>query len=202
MVEQRKRQIRRSGGRFHGFRVNCEQVPMLPAWAVRAALDDPRRIPYLLVWKSRRDGEIKEAVRVARSIPQTNLPEAESVEVQRTDGSTVPVYVTWRRQPHGGRSLLLRCWKCQRPCRGLYGAEVGDDGRFYVVRRADWECRRCAGLRYSSEGSALWIRGGILSQLFRQPAGSVSSPRPEPWLPFVFSSPDQAADSGLLTLNY
>jgi hypothetical protein len=30
------------------FRVNCESVPMLPAWAVREVWDDPRHIPYLL----------------------------------------------------------------------------------------------------------------------------------------------------------
>lgn len=174
---------------------------MLPAWAVRAALDDPRRIPYLFVWKSRRDGAIKDAVRVARSIPQTGLPEAESVEIKRTDGSTVPVYLAWRWQPHGGHSLLLRCWRCQRPSRALYGARVGDDGRFYAVQRADWQCRKCAGLRYSSEGGALLFRGGILSRLFGQPVGAVSSPRPEPWLPLVFSSPAQAAAAGLFASN-
>jgi hypothetical protein len=42
---------------------------MLPAWIVRRVWDDPRRIPYLLVWKGRRDGEVKEAVRVARFVP-------------------------------------------------------------------------------------------------------------------------------------
>jgi hypothetical protein len=25
---------------------------------------------------------------------------------------------------------------------------VGDDGRYYKAVRANWECRRCAGLRY------------------------------------------------------
>jgi len=190
MVEQRKRQIRRSGGRFHGFRVNCEQVPMLPAWAVHWVWDDPRRISYLLVWKSCRDGEVKEAVRVARFVPQTNLPEADSVEIKRTDGSTVPVYLAWRWQPHGGRSLLLRCWGCQRPCRSLYGAEVGDDGRFYRAVRADWKCRTCAKLRYSSEGGIRVRWDGAASRLLGRP---VNSPRPEPWLPFVFTSKDQAA---------
>ncbi len=166
---------------------------MLPAWAVRVTLDDPRKIPYLLVWKSRRDGEVKDAVRVARSIPQTGLPEAESVVVKRTDGSTVPTYLAWRWQPHGGRSLLLRCWRCQRPCRALYGAKVGDDGRFYVVRRADWECRTCAGLRYTSEGRGLLIGSPkILSRLLGQTIGPTYSPRPEPWLPYVFTNLDDA----------
>jgi hypothetical protein len=32
---------------------------------VRTNLNDPRRIPYLLVWKDESDGEIKEAVSTA-----------------------------------------------------------------------------------------------------------------------------------------
>lgn len=89
-------------------------------------------------------------------------------------------------------SLLLRCWKCQKPRRALYGGRVGDNGRFYVVRCADWECRTCAMLRYSSEGGALLIRGGLVSRLLGQPFPTASSPRPELWLPLVFSSLDQA----------
>ena len=50
---------RRLGGRFFGRRVNCEQVPLLPAWAVALVLDDPRKIAYLLVWKSHHDGTVK-----------------------------------------------------------------------------------------------------------------------------------------------
>jgi hypothetical protein len=57
-------QCRRSG-RFFGRRVNCEHVPSLPAWIVSRVLDDPRKIPYLLVWRSRSDGTVREAVRVA-----------------------------------------------------------------------------------------------------------------------------------------
>ena len=48
MVEQQKRQIRRNGGRFHGFRVNCEQAPMLPAFVVRLEAV-PAQIHYLAV---------------------------------------------------------------------------------------------------------------------------------------------------------
>ncbi len=193
-MEQRKRIRRGWGGRYLGFRINCEHVPILPAWAVRWVCDDTRRIPYLLIWKSNRDGEVKEAVRVARFVPQTNLPEADSVRVQRTDGSTVPVYLAWRRQPHGGRSLLLRCWKCQKPSRVLYGAKVGDDGRFYVARRADWECRTCAMLRYSSEGGYLRPTGlGRLGRLGVMLGAYGNLPRPELWLPYVFTSLDAAA---------
>jgi hypothetical protein len=53
---------------------------------------------------------VKDAVRVARSVPKTHLREADSIEVQRIDGSIVPVYLAWRRQPQGGLSLLLKCW--------------------------------------------------------------------------------------------
>jgi hypothetical protein len=196
-MEQRKKQIRRSGGRFYGFRINCEQVPVLPAWAVHSVWDDPRQISYLLVWNSHRDGEVKDAVRVARFIAKSSSPEADSVEVKRTDGSQVRIYLAWRWQPHGGISLLLRCWRCQKPRRALYGAKVGDDGRFYVARRADWECRTCCTLRYSSEGGALLIRGGLVSRLLGQPFPDVSSPRPELWLPNIFSSPREAEADGL-----
>jgi hypothetical protein len=169
-------------------------TPVLPAWAVRWVWDDPRRIPYLLIWKSRLDAEVKKAVRVARLVPQTNPPETDSVRVQQTDGSAVPIYLAWRWQPHGGRSLLLRCWRCQKPRRALYGAKVGDDGRFYVARRADWECRTCAALRYSSEGGYLRPTGlGRLGRLGIMLGAYGNLPRPESWLPYVFTSiPDDS----------
>ena len=202
MVEQGKRHIRRSGGRFYGFRLNCEQVPMLPAWTVRQVWDYPGGIPYLLVWKSDRGGEVKAAVRVARFVPKSNLPEADSVEIRRADGSAVPIYLEWQWQPHGGHSLLLRCSRCQMPCRALYGAKVGTDGRFYLARRADWECRTCCTLRHSSEGGALVIRSrSAIGRLILQSLGRRRSPRPEPWLPYIFSSPRDAAAAGVCTIR-
>jgi len=193
MVEQGIRQIRRRNGRFCGFRINCEQVPIFPAWVVHWVWDDPRQIPYLLIWNSSRDGQVKEAIRVARFVPRTKFQEADAVEARRTDRSTVATYLVWRRLPHGGRTLLLRCWACQRPSRALYGAKVGDDGRFYVARRADRECRRCPKLRYSSEGG--YLRPGMLLR----PFGNL--PRPELWLPCVFTSPEEAAEAGFCVLH-
>ena len=55
----------RCEGRFFGRRVNCEQVPFLPAWAVAWVLDDPRKIPYLLVWKRPEDCSVREVVRIS-----------------------------------------------------------------------------------------------------------------------------------------
>jgi hypothetical protein len=91
--------------------------------------------------------------------------------------------------------LLLRCWLCQKPRRALYGFKIGNDGWYYKAVRADWECRTCAMLCYSSEGSALLIRGGMLSRILGRPFPDVSSPRPEPWLPYVFTSFEQAMEA-------
>jgi hypothetical protein len=188
-----RRQIRRGwDGKFKGFRLNCEQIPILPAWAVRWVWDDPRRIPYLLIWKNRRDGRVTEAVRVARSTPRAGRPEAASVEIKRTDGTAVSIYLCWRSLPLGGRSLLLRCWRCQMPSRALYGFKVGDDGKFYKAVIADWGCRRCNELRYASEGGALVFRGGLISRFLGRPLADVRSPRPEVWLPYVFTSIDDS----------
>lgn len=98
MVEQRKRQIR--------FRINCEQVPVLPAWLVHWVWEDPRQIPYLLVWNIGRDGQVKEAIRVARFVSEITLQEVDAVEARSRDGSTVAIYLVWRRQPNGGSSML------------------------------------------------------------------------------------------------
>jgi len=43
----------RCGGRFFGRRVNCEQVPVLPAWAVAQMLDDPRKMIFELGFSTR-----------------------------------------------------------------------------------------------------------------------------------------------------
>jgi hypothetical protein len=198
MVEQRERIRRGKDGRYLGYRVNCEQVPMLPAWIVRRFWVDPRRVPYLLAWKGTRGGKVKQAVRLARVVPGLSVNEASWVEVKRADGSSVHIQVVWRSQPHNGNQLLLRCSRCLQPNRALYGVKVGDDGHFYLVRRADWECRGCAKLRYSSEGGALIVRSRFKE--LRPLSGRFSGPRPRQWLPLVFSSPIEAARAGVCVL--
>jgi hypothetical protein len=195
-VEQRKRTIRRSGGRFHGFRVNCESVPHLPAWAVRYFLADPRKIPYLLIWKSRLGGEVKEAVRLSRDKSRSAPFDWTGwVVVTRTDGTRTYIRPVERQLPrNNGKDQLLLCPSCRSPRRALYGARVGDDGRYYVVRRADWICRACAGLRYSSEGGYLRPSGlGRLARLGVMLRAYGNLPRPESWPPYVFTSLDAAA---------
>src|ERR1700723_1695691 len=179
----------RSGGRFFGRRVNCERVPMLPALVVREVLDDPRKIPYLLVWKND-DEEIKEAVRIIGLGPTTYLPTSDSVEIKRTDGSVVHIRtIKWSLPRNGGYAILLACPYCCSLHRALYGWEPG--GPYTTsAQRCGWQCRRCAGLRYASEGSALILRSRCA---MLRPLSGLSSPRPEPWYPYIFSSPEHAA---------
>jgi len=71
---------------------------------------------------------------------------------------------------------------------GTLRFKVGDDGKFYKAAKADWGCRRCNGLRYASEGGALVLRGGLISRLLGRPLADVRAPRPEEWLPYIFTS--------------
>jgi hypothetical protein len=115
----------RCGGRFFGRRVNCEQVPALPAGVVREVLNDPRRIPYLLIWKSPRDGDVKEAVRVIRLDPPPYLPTADAIEIKRTDGSVSHIRAIKRSLPrNGGYTTLLACPYCCSLRHTLYGWEA------------------------------------------------------------------------------
>lgn len=190
----------RCQGRFCGRRVNCERVPMLPAWAVREVLDDPRKIPYLLVWKSSWDGEIKEAVRVAYLGRTPYLPEADSIEVKRTDGNAVHIRVFKRPFPRDrGYGILLACPFCCSLRRALYGWQPGGEN-MTSAQRSQWQCRRCAGLRYASEGGALVLHSrGRWFRALEMKYGRTRSDRPDPWYPYVFSSPDDASAAGFCT---
>jgi excisionase family DNA binding protein len=94
----------------------------------------------------------------------------------------------------------------------IEGRIIGGRWRF---RRADldaffenapsqsaWECRRCAGLRYSSEGGALNFRTrGASADLRALTAFLGPARRPEPWLPYVFTSPMDAVAAGFAELS-
>jgi|SRR6516165_9669686 hypothetical protein len=97
---------RRYHGRFFGRRVNCERVPQLPATLIRWVLDDPWKIPYLLVWKNS-DDVIQEAVRIARHSEAENpyvRDWRDWVEVKRTNGTRL--FVRGIRQPLLSRRFL------------------------------------------------------------------------------------------------
>jgi hypothetical protein len=126
-VDQRK-QGRGRHQYFLGFRarLNCENMPVIPTWLVRSCIEDPRRIPYLLVWKDdRHNGEIKEVVRVSRYIdPHDAGAEQNHVELKRSDGSFTVLRMVWRTLPrNGGRCLLIFCNFCKTPRRHFYGWE-------------------------------------------------------------------------------
>jgi hypothetical protein len=190
MVAHRACPKMRRAGRFFGRRVNCESVPLLPAWAVRCVLDDPRRIPYLLVWKRHANSGVADAVRVSYySEPENNYPLdwAGWIEIKRADGTRTFVRTILRPLPrNGGNDRLIVCPNCGKNCRTLYGWRPG--GRFtHSVENGRWWCRLCIGLRYRSEGT-------YRPRMFRFLGGY---PRPEPWYPLAFSSPELAAELGL-----
>jgi len=168
-------------------------MPVIPAWLVRSNLNDPRRIPYLLVWKDERhDGEIKEAVRLARYVESSNSRVTDDyVELKRTKGSATVLRIVWRMLPrNGGRALLLVCPYCNTPRRHVYGWKWDSvSGWSNRVRSVSWRCRSCARLRYSSEG------GHLCPGIMWRALGNVR--RPEAWLPLVFTSPEEAADAGV-----
>jgi hypothetical protein len=178
--------------------VNCERVPLLPARVVAWMLDDPRKIPYLLIWKSHSDGTVKEAARIAPYYEAAGRGGPDwtgAFEIKGHDGTRDFIRTLLRTLPRNrGRVRLLICPYCSIPRRGLYGWEPG--GRFTnSVVRSTWGCRKCKGLRYASEGGALLIRPrGTLGVVF----GIGHSPRPESWLPYVFTSPEEAAEAGVL----
>jgi hypothetical protein len=189
-VEQRGRQARGWHEHFAGEpRVNCEGIPRLPAWAIRWILEDPRKVPYLVFWRND-SGGIADVVRVEIN-PNCPWPELQGLEVatSRPDGGC---FLHGARRPlprGGGRDFLLVCTDCHRPRRYLY-AWTNWKGHVRPVR---WPCRRCAGLRYASEGEALTHRS---RSLWGRLLGDWREERPGPWNPYVMTLSNAAAELG------
>jgi hypothetical protein len=100
-------------------------------------------------------------------------------------------------------ALFLFCPHCDTPRRHVYGWEWDSVlGWSNSVRSISWRCRSCARLRYSSEGGYLRPSGlGRLGQLGVMLRAYGNLPRPESWLPYVFTSPEEAAQAGICELS-
>jgi len=194
-VEQRK-QARGYGQRFVGPRVNCEYVPCLPVATIAWVLDDPRKVPYLMVWKNDRwNGEVILAARVAShseaAASDTDLTSV--VEVKRPDGTRNWIWTIERPLPrHGGKARHFVCPRCQHPRRALYDWKL-NPSKPHAVFASTWQCRSCAQLRYASEGGALVVHPRTeLGRLIEAVEGTSRSLRPDPWYPYVFANPKDA----------
>lgn len=159
--------LRGSDGRFKGLRVDLESVPRLPAWLLDRIWQDGRTIS--IRWE-RED---------ARTVPFEASREEGNAGVLRVwvhaEGSLSGVILSVQRlpAPNGGAVPAVRCPEpaCGRLVRHLYLREVW------------WQCRRCGGLRYASEGGALiWRSRGFVGRLLGLARDS-RDPRPEPWDP-------------------
>ena len=122
-------------------------------------LDDTRKIPYLLIWKSRSDGTVKEVARIALYYEAAGRGGPDwtgAFEIKRHDGTRDFIRTLLRTLPRNrGRVRLLICPHCSIPRRGLYGWRPG--GRFTnSVLRSTWgagNATGCATLRKAgSEG--------------------------------------------------
>jgi hypothetical protein len=177
--------------------VNCEQAPTLPGWALRRVLNDPRKIPYLLVWTSPKDGKLREYVQVAHySQPPTEFKMDWTgwIIIKNPEGRSTPVKTILRALTrNGGSALLMQCPQCDKPCRALFGWSL-DRRQSNAVFKGRWQCRRCGELRYASEGGALVLRSRIpaLREFL-----SKHMDRPAPWYPHLFSDPADAQCLGV-----
>jgi hypothetical protein len=181
-------------GCFFGPRVNCERAPILPATILRWVLDDPRKIPYLLIWYEPSSTTVQEAVRIARYSEPDGYDWTGWVDVKRTTGDLSLLPTIERPLPRdGGRSNFVICPVCDNPRRALFGWQL-NRRRIHAAFVAPWQCRTCAGLRYASEGAARLRIGLVQDWEDSWPPWMASrdNPRPEPWYPWVFANPADA----------
>ena len=149
-------QARGSGGRFYGPRVNVEDVPRLPAYVARYALEDPRSRPYLVTWTDQRIGERERVALAVRVEPLEGGRVRFLAPGLGDDAGTVRVPI-----PGGRAALLWRCPICGVPRRFLYLHRLTGWG----LSPGRVGCGRCNRLRWSSQGRPLGnfaraMRGG------------------------------------------
>jgi hypothetical protein len=185
-------------GRFSGARFNVEQVPRLPTFPARWALEDPRGRPYLVFWTTE-GGSLRYPLRMQR------IDGGRAVSVTKPSGASQPIEIVSRLSPNRtGTMILYRCPKCEKPRRYLYRL-AASGGR--LVDYFGLQCQVCSGFCWASQGryrnklERSFV--GVLASIYGQTA-SQSFPR-SPWDPRAVSDPrivvdefpDDLLDAGL-----
>ena len=78
-------------GRFSGARFNVEEIPRLPTFPARWALEDPRRVPYLVFWTTE-GGSLCYPLRMQR------IDEGKAVRVTKPSGTSQRIEIVSRRE--------------------------------------------------------------------------------------------------------
>ena len=196
-IRVRRKQGRGSDGHFLGFwaRLNCERTCQSSPHGLCEAISTIRG-ESPICWSGKMNATARSKRRCGWRFVGTF---DDYVELKRTDESTTVLPIVWRMLPrNGGRALFLLCPHCDMPRRHVYGWEWNRfSGRSNVVMSVSWRCRSCVRLRYSSEGGYLRPSGlGRLGQLGVMLRAFGNLPRPESWLPYVFTSREEAAEAG------
>ena len=108
-------------GRFTGPRVNVDKVPRLPTFPARWALEDPRRRPYHVFWRSSDGGQ-------APALKLTVGERGETVVLTMPTGMIYRLGIRRRPLPRGtGTALFYLCPSMRRTPAQL--VPLGPDGR-------------------------------------------------------------------------
>src|SRR5438132_13103142 len=98
-------------GRFTGARINVEDIPRLPTFAARWALEDARGRPYIVVWEPR-------GFLAGHALRMEPTDRSNTVRVISETGGTTELELEWRAMPRGtGHVLFYRCPGCKQPRR-------------------------------------------------------------------------------------
>lgn len=172
---------RRDDGRFTGPRVNVDKVPRLPTFPARWALEDPRRRPYLVFWRSSDGGQ-------APALKLTVGEGGDTVVLTMPTGMIYRLGIRRRPLPRGkGTALFYLCPRCEEPRRHLYlwiraGAEAVD---YFGLR-----CRQCAKLLFRSQGRYIQtLLRDLLAATFGRPVPPRYILGNTPWDPGAVSDP-------------
>jgi hypothetical protein len=139
-----RKAARDCSGQFAGARFNVEDVPRLPPFPARWALEDPRGDHACFVFWTARDGSLAYPLRMTRT------DDGEAVRVTKPNGRARRIAIVRRPTPNAtGFSILYRCPVCSRPCRYLYPLAASGGT---LVDCFGLQCQACAGLRWVSQG--------------------------------------------------